>query len=93
MTGPYHTIQSLEKVLKKYNYYKKSVVQNKKKMMRKFKDYLVYPKKISHFYVRMLIKIISNSSKVILYKPRIKLSGSIVCHIGEAHLGKNAKAK
>ena len=53
MTGPYHTIQSLEKVLKKYNYYKKSVVQNKKKMIRKFKDYLVYPKKSAIFmYVR-----------------------------------------
>ena len=25
-------------------------------MIRKFKDYLVYPKKISHFYARMLIK-------------------------------------
>ena len=49
MTGPYHTIQSLEKVLKKYNYYKKSVVQNKKKMIRKFKDYLVYPKKSAIF--------------------------------------------
>ena len=94
MTGPYHTIQSLEKVLKKYNYYKKSVVQNKKKMIKKFKDYLVYPKKNQPFlctYVNK--KIISNSSKVILYKPRIKLSGSIVCHIGEAHLGKNAKGK
>ena len=34
MTGPYHTIQSLEKVLKKYNYYKKSVVQNKKKIKK-----------------------------------------------------------
>ena len=30
MTGPIHTIQSLEQILKKYNDYKKSVINNKK---------------------------------------------------------------
>lgn len=38
-------------------------------------------------------KISSKHKKVILYKTRAKINGSIVCHLGEAHLKKNAKGK
>ena len=33
------------------------------------------------------------NKKVVLYKPRNNLSGSIVCHLGEIHLKKKAKGK
>ena len=50
MTGPYHAVQSLELVLQNYKYFKKSVMINKNKTLKKFKDLILYPKKISHFY-------------------------------------------
>ena len=34
-----------------------------------------------------------SSSKVILYQPRLKLDGSVICHLGEAHLMDKAKGK
>ena len=40
----------------------------------------------------MLIKLSKlRVKKVVLYSPRNDIGGSVVCHIGEAHLGKNAK--
>ena len=38
-------------------------------------------------------KIESSNKNIILYKPRINLSGSVVCHLGEAHLKDRAKGK
>ena len=94
MTGPYHSIQSLEHILKNYSKFKKSVIANKKKSLKRFKKYLIYPKKNQPLlctYVECKIKGVS--TKVILYKPRVKLSGSVICHLGEAHLAGKAKGK
>lgn len=94
MTGPYHIIQSLEHILKNYNKFKKTVLVNKKKMMNKFKKFLIYEKKNQPAictYVNCKIK--GKNSKVLLYKPRVKLKGSVLCHLGEAHLGKYSKGK
>ena len=38
-------------------------------------------------------KVIGSSQKVVLYQPRVKLPGSVICHLGEAHLGSKAKGK
>ena len=35
----------------------------------------------------------SKSKKIILYESRAKISGSVVNHLGELHLGKKAKGK
>lgn len=94
MTGPYHSIQSLEMVLKKYEEIKKSVLINKKLTLKKFKSFTLYPKKNQPQLCTYLnCKIKGTSSKVILYQPRVKLSGSVICHLGEAHLGSDAKGK
>jgi 2-aminoethylphosphonate-pyruvate transaminase len=94
MTGPYHSIQSLEMVLEKYAKMKKAVLINKKLTLKKFKPFIVYPK-INQpqlcTYLNCNIK--KTSSKVILYQPRVKLNGSVICHLGEVHLGSNAKGK
>ena len=37
-------------------------------------------------------KLISKNNKVIFYKSRENLSGSVICHLGEVHL-KKAKGK
>lgn len=94
MTGPYHTIQSLEPILRNYNQIRKSVLINKKKIIKKYKKYLTYKIKNQPLlctYINSKIK--KNNSKVLLYKPRINLPGSVICHLGEAHLGSKAKGK
>ena len=58
------------------------------------KDYLTLPK----IYQPLLCthinkKVIAKNNNVILYKPRNNLEGSIVCHLGEAHLKKKARGK
>ena len=44
MTGPYHAMQSLELVLKNYNFFKKSILIKQKKTLKKFKDQIIFPK-------------------------------------------------
>ncbi len=94
MTGPYHSIQSLELIVNNYKFFKRSVEINKKKAIKKFKRYISLPNKNQPLLCTYLnCKVKGSSSKVILYQPRIKLSGSVICHLGEAHLGNKAKGK
>ena len=93
MTGPYHTIQSLYKVLEKYKEFKFAVKINKEKFLKDFKDLIVFPK----LYQPLLCtyskrKLYSKNKDVIFYKTRSKLKGSVLCHLGEVHLKKKAKA-
>ena len=94
MTGPYHAIQSLEKILSKHNDYKYTVKVNKKKFLKIFENKLIYSKKNQPLlctYVKCKLK--AKDKRVIFYKARNNLPGSVVCHLGEAHLGKSAKAE
>ena len=92
MTGPYQILYSLEKILEKHSDIKYSVIINKKKFMKKMKNFLTMPDEYQPNLCTHVSKIIrSKSKKVILYTPRNNIGGSVVCHIGEAHLGKNAK--
>ncbi len=94
MTGPYHTICSLYHVLKNYSRIRQSVFNNKKIFINKMKKNLVFLKKNQPklcTYVNKKIK--RKSKKIILYESRSKISGSVVNHLGELHLGKNAKGK
>jgi len=94
MTGPYHTIYSLFEVLKKYENFRYSVLINKEKFCKKMKNYLTLPKQNQPLLcTHTSKKIITKNRKVILYEPRNNLEGSIVCHLGEAHLKKEAKGK
>ena len=38
-------------------------------------------------------KLISKNNKIIFYKSRADLPGSVVCHLGEVHLKRKAKGK
>ena len=94
MTGPYQILYSLEKVLEKHSDIKYSVIINKKKFMNKMKNFLTVPNENQPnlcTHVKKIIK--SRSKKAILYTPRNNIGGSVVCHIGEAHLGKNARGE
>ncbi len=94
MTGPYHIIQSLDLALKNASALKYSVFTNKKIFQKRFNNYLVYetmhqPKICTYVNV----SIVAKEKNVILYEPRDLNNGSIVCHLGEAHLGRLSKGK
>ena len=92
MTGPYHTIYSLYNVLKKYNDFKYSVIVNKKRFLKKMQSYLSLPLKNQPLLcTHVTKKIFTKNKNVILYEPRNNLAGSVVCHLGEAHLKKLSK--
>ena len=94
MTGPYHTIYSLYNVLKKHSEFRASVQINKKIFLKKMENQLTMPNKNQPLlctHVKSVIR--AKNKKVILYEPRNDIGGSVVCHIGEVHLGKNAKGK
>ena len=94
MTGPYHPIQSLDKVLKKHKNFVYSVSINKKKFSKIFANKLVYNIKNQPLICTYAdCKISTKDKRVIFYKPRIILSGSVICHLGEVHLGRLAEGK
>ncbi len=94
MTGPYHSICSLNDVLKKHSDFKYAVVTNKKFFLKKMQNYLSY--KINeqpNICTLINKKIIKKDKKTILYQSRADISGSVVCHLGEVHLKRKAKGK
>jgi len=94
MTGPYHSIQSLEKVLDKHNNFVYSVAENKRRFLKIFKDKLTYSNKNQPLICTYVdCKLATKDRRVIFYEPRSNLPGSVVCHLGEVHLEKFAKGK
>ncbi len=94
MTGPYHIIYSLYDVLKNHSNFAESVKINKKIFLKKMNMYLSQPLVYQPNLCTHVTKSISaRNKKVILYEPRNNIGGSVVCHIGEAHLGRKAKGK
>mgnify|MGYP001212271309 CR=1 FL=1 len=92
MTGPYHTILSLYDVLKEYNNFKYSVIINKRKISKIMGNQMLYPKvnqPLLCTYIKK--KLISSNNKIIFYKTRANLPGSVVCHLGEVHLKKKSR--
>ena len=71
----------------------RAIIINKNKTLNKYKSSLLYDLKINLCYALIQKKITSKNKRVLLYKPRLNLSGSVICHLGEAHLEKNAKGK
>lgn len=94
MTGPYHTILSLHDVLQNYEDFKYSVKINKKRILKIMSENLIYPvenQPLLCTYIKK--KLISRNKKIIFYKTRANISGSVVCHLGEVHLKRKAKGK
>lgn len=92
MTGPYHAICSLDLILEQYEHFKSAVINNKIYFMQKFDSKLVFPKKLQPaLCTRVSGTITGLTPKVILYQPRtLAPNESVVCHLGEVHLGANA---
>lgn len=92
MTGPYHAIASLSDVLPKHEDFRAAVIENKAVFLEKMKSLSTHP--ISHqptLCTWINGEITSTDPRAVLYKPRGNSGGSVVCHLGEAHLGRLAK--
>ncbi|WP_051822391.1 aminotransferase class V-fold PLP-dependent enzyme [Desulfonatronum thiodismutans] len=92
MTGPYHAILSLADVLPRHDFFRESVVINKERFLREVRDWLSQPAEHQPFLcTHVRCHITSTDPRAILYQPRNNLGGSVVCHLGEVHLGGGAR--
>jgi aspartate aminotransferase-like enzyme len=91
MTGPYHAICSLADILPVHDDLREAVFINKRRFRESAGEYLVWPEPLQPqlcSYVDCTVK--SSDPRAVLYKPRDLKRGSVVCHLGEAHLGSSA---
>jgi aspartate aminotransferase-like enzyme len=91
MTGPYHAILSLVDVLPRHAEFREAVIINKRIFCDKMKPWLSHadeqqPLLCSH----VKRKVTTNNAATVLYSSRYPLEGSIICHLGEVHLGRAA---
>jgi aspartate aminotransferase-like enzyme len=93
MTGPYHAICSLDEILKDHQKFKATVKTCKEHFMSKFEENLYFPREMQPLLcTRVHGTIIANDHKAVLYSPRtLESNESVVCHLGEVHLGHAAK--
>lgn len=91
VTGPYHIIQSLEPVLANYSDFLYAVSENKRYFSKKFQQHISLPAELQPLLCTYVPVKISCSVPSLMYSPRESISGSIVCHLGEVHLGRAAE--
>ena len=93
-TGAYHAIQSLCHTLDNHDELKQSVIVNKQVFTDRFAEYLIFPKENQPLLCTQLSQqIITDNPNVVLYESRHPIEGSVICHIGELHLGRGAQGK
>jgi cytidyltransferase-like protein len=83
-TGPYHSIASLYGVIDKHNIFKRRVINSKNTILEKYHD-IVRDDNQPLLCTYLKGKVVANDNNIVLYSPRSKLSGSVICHFGEIH--------
>lgn len=92
MTGPYHAIASLAAVLPRHREFRESVVTNKLKFNAQMAEYLTVSKEHQPLLcTHVNCTIGSSDPRVLMYSPRSDIGGSVICHLGEVHLGAQAQ--
>jgi aspartate aminotransferase-like enzyme len=93
VTGPYHAICALDQVLSRHSDLRESVRIGKKVFCKRFVDRLVRPADKQPLLCTLLHGTVKPlDDYVVLYQPRsIEPGTSVVCHIGEGHLGRKAR--
>ena len=87
VTGPCHAIASLYGVINKHDIFKKRVINSKNAILEKYHK-IVRKDNQPLLCTYLEGKVIGNDDNLVLYEPRSKLSGSVVCHFGEIHYDK-----
>jgi 2-aminoethylphosphonate-pyruvate transaminase len=92
MTGPYHAIASLAEVLPRHGDFREAVVTNKARFVRDWASWLTVPPDRQPLLCTHVNGVVTaRHPGAVLYHPRGGLPGSVVCHLGEAHLGCDAR--
>lgn len=92
MTGPYHAMASLYEVLPKHTDLREAVFINKARMLKKIAGYATHPAQYQPALCTWVdAQVTSQDVRAVLYQPRGISRGSVVCHLGEAHLGSKAR--
>jgi 2-aminoethylphosphonate-pyruvate transaminase len=92
MTGPYHAICSLDGVLARHADFRHAVEVGKRVFGRRYADRLLRePPEQPLLCTLVRGSIAAADDQVVLYEPRSLDPGtSVVCHLGEGHLGRDA---
>jgi aspartate aminotransferase-like enzyme len=94
MTGPYHAILSLADVLPQHANFREAVVINKQVFTEKMRPWIPVPENHQPLLcTRVTRKVSSANPAAVLYSSRHPIDGSIVCHLGEVHLGREARGR
>ena len=94
MTGPYHAILSLADVLPRHADFREAVVINKMVFTERMRKWIPLPDEHQPLLcTRVERKARSPHPTAVLYPSRYPIAGSIVCHLGEVHLGRDARGK
>lgn len=94
MTGPYHAIASLDDVLADHHSFREAVLENKRVFTKRMTRYLTHPNEQQPLLcTHVRCKVSSKDKRAILYSPRTDFGGSVVCHLGEVHLGPAARGE
>lgn len=94
-TGPYHIIQSLYTSLSNLDSIRTSVSACKSYALERLSNHIVHPPKNQPMICTALKCKLKESEKYVLYAPRAiqRPAQSIICHLGETHLGYQAGGK
>ncbi len=94
MTGPYHAILSLADVLPRHADFREAVIINKRIFTDRQRAWIPVPDTHQPLLcTRINRKVSSSHPAAVLYSSRYPIEGSIVCHLGEVHLGRNARGQ
>jgi 2-aminoethylphosphonate-pyruvate transaminase len=81
-TGPYHAIASLYGVMEKHNIFLQRVINSKNIILEKYQS-IVRDNNQPLLCTYLEGDVVPNDNNIVLYSPRSKLSGSVICHLGE----------
>ena len=90
VTGPYHIIQSIAPILKEYDGIRFAISTTKAEFMRRFGNLSPVPKIMQPQLCTHVTKRLKADGPAVMYEPRENIGGSVICHLGEAHLGRRA---
>lgn len=95
VTPPLHAICSLSHVLPNHEYFRSAVVENKERFLARFRNDLYFTDLNLQplLCTRTRSRIIATDPHAVTYVSRSNIAGSIVCHLGEAHLKQAATGK
>jgi cytidyltransferase-like protein len=87
ITGPYHAIASLYGIMENHDIFKQRVKNSKNAILEKYHK-IVRDDNQPLLCTYLEGEVVAKDDNIVLYSPRSKLTGSVICHFGEIHYDK-----